>query len=252
MVISDIHDPAIFTVAQTRNQFIAEDPDWGFTSFGEVNKLLHPQAGHGRPTIEDDAADATVFLHVLDDPSEANPSGMNNHSRSSLSILTAPKDPQDEFPLLKGAEFGHALELAEHNASTCANSKLTLLKEQLDAAHRRAQTMTNELENSNNKCFAAELALRDEEMARASRRRTACAHGRNFMSLPRTRAADFEERLRTRNAALEAREAKVRAAEEEMCIYQAAVEEDLKHTLGAMQDAAKMHTERLAMHMFVV
>lgn len=85
LVISNIHDPTVFTVSRTyivvypyrlvnlavtdaHHRFIAEECDWGFTRFSELRKLFHVQENHGRPTIEDDAADITVYVRVLDDP----------------------------------------------------------------------------------------------------------------------------------------------------------------------------------------
>lgn len=87
LVISNIHDPTVFTVSRTsssypsphfvlmstqtsdaQHRFIAEESDWGFTRFSELRKLFHPQEGHSRATIEEDAADITVYVRVLEDP----------------------------------------------------------------------------------------------------------------------------------------------------------------------------------------
>ena len=50
------------------HRFISEECDWGFTRFGELRKLFTVQEGHSRPTIEDEAADITVYVRVLEDP----------------------------------------------------------------------------------------------------------------------------------------------------------------------------------------
>ena len=87
LVISNPHDPTIYTVSRTwpavqvifvrlltaspldaHHRFIAEECDWGFTRFSELRKLFHPQPGHSRPTIEDDSAMITVYVRVLEDP----------------------------------------------------------------------------------------------------------------------------------------------------------------------------------------
>ncbi|KAJ7156042.1 hypothetical protein C8R43DRAFT_421204 [Mycena crocata] len=68
LVISNIHDPTVFTVSNAQHRFIAEESDWGFTRFSELRKLFHPQEGHSRATIEEDAADITVYVRVLEDP----------------------------------------------------------------------------------------------------------------------------------------------------------------------------------------
>jgi hypothetical protein len=55
-------------VIDAHHRFIAEECDWGFTRFSELRKLFNVQEGHGRPTIEEDAADITVYVRVLEDP----------------------------------------------------------------------------------------------------------------------------------------------------------------------------------------
>ncbi|KAI0928557.1 hypothetical protein AcW1_005763 [Taiwanofungus camphoratus] len=68
LVISNPHDPTIYTVSHAHHRFIAEECDWGFTRFSELRKLFSVQDGHSRPTIEDESADVSVFVRVLEDP----------------------------------------------------------------------------------------------------------------------------------------------------------------------------------------
>ncbi|KIK98862.1 hypothetical protein PAXRUDRAFT_823415 [Paxillus rubicundulus Ve08.2h10] len=68
LVVSNIHDPTIYTVSHAHHRFIAEECDWGFTRFSELRKLFNIQEGHHRPTIEDESADITVYVRVLEDP----------------------------------------------------------------------------------------------------------------------------------------------------------------------------------------
>ncbi|KAF8894531.1 hypothetical protein BD779DRAFT_1669025 [Infundibulicybe gibba] len=68
LVISNIHDPTVFTVSHAHHRFIAEECDWGFTRFSELRKLFNIQEGHSRPTIEDESAEITVYVRVLEDP----------------------------------------------------------------------------------------------------------------------------------------------------------------------------------------
>ena len=86
LVISNIHDPTIYTVSRecifrpfhpgyqlifvldANHRFIAEECDWGFTRFSELRKLFTVQEGCMRPTIEEESADITVFVRVLEDP----------------------------------------------------------------------------------------------------------------------------------------------------------------------------------------
>ncbi|KAI6036100.1 hypothetical protein PISMIDRAFT_10918 [Pisolithus microcarpus 441] len=68
LVISNIHDPTIYTVSHAHHRFIAEECDWGFTRFSELRKLFNVQEGFLRPTIEEESADVTVYVRVLEDP----------------------------------------------------------------------------------------------------------------------------------------------------------------------------------------
>ncbi|VDB82829.1 unnamed protein product [Peniophora sp. CBMAI 1063] len=68
LVISNPNDPTIYTVSHAHHRFIAEECDWGFTRFSELRKLFSVQEGHTRPTIENEAADVSVFVRVLEDP----------------------------------------------------------------------------------------------------------------------------------------------------------------------------------------
>ncbi|KAJ7917322.1 hypothetical protein B0H13DRAFT_2443436, partial [Mycena leptocephala] len=68
LVICNIHHPTVYIVSHAQHRFIAEESDWGFTRFSELHKLFHPQEGHSRPIIEEDSADITVYVRVLEDP----------------------------------------------------------------------------------------------------------------------------------------------------------------------------------------
>ncbi|PFH50648.1 hypothetical protein AMATHDRAFT_75447 [Amanita thiersii Skay4041] len=68
LVISNVHDPTIYTVSHAHHRFIAEECDWGFTRFSELRKLFTVQEPNTRPTIEDESADVTVYVRVLEDP----------------------------------------------------------------------------------------------------------------------------------------------------------------------------------------
>jgi ubiquitin carboxyl-terminal hydrolase 7 len=59
---------ALGPIPDAHHRFIAEECDWGFTRFSELRKLFTIQEGHNRPTIEDECADVSVFVRVLEDP----------------------------------------------------------------------------------------------------------------------------------------------------------------------------------------
>ena len=86
LVISNVYDPTIYAVSResprmwfqkvliarvfpdAQHRFVAKECDWGFTRFSELKKLLTVQEGNARPTIEDESADITVYVRVLEDP----------------------------------------------------------------------------------------------------------------------------------------------------------------------------------------
>lgn len=58
----------VLSNTDAHHRFIAEECDWGFTRFSELRKLFTVQEGHTRPTIEDESAEVSVFVRVLEDP----------------------------------------------------------------------------------------------------------------------------------------------------------------------------------------
>jgi hypothetical protein len=58
----------ILSISDAHHRFVAEECDWGFTRFSELRKLFSIQEGNVRPTIEEESADITVYVRVLEDP----------------------------------------------------------------------------------------------------------------------------------------------------------------------------------------
>ena len=56
------------SISDAHHRFVAEECDWGFTRFSELRKLFSIQEGNARPTIEEESADITVYVRVLEDP----------------------------------------------------------------------------------------------------------------------------------------------------------------------------------------
>ena len=54
--------------ADSRHRFAAEEDNWGFIRFHALRKLYNVQDTQKRPIIEDEAADVTVFVRVIKDP----------------------------------------------------------------------------------------------------------------------------------------------------------------------------------------
>ena len=87
LAISNPHHPTIHTVSRTwfkvqdmpakslttplldaHHRFTAEEPDWGFTHFGYLDRLTQSQPDHNCPTIENGSAVVSVYVRVLEDP----------------------------------------------------------------------------------------------------------------------------------------------------------------------------------------
>ena len=58
----------MLSTSDAHHRFVAEECDWGFTRFSELRKLFSIQEGNARPTIEEESADITVYVRVLEDP----------------------------------------------------------------------------------------------------------------------------------------------------------------------------------------
>ncbi|KAJ7920444.1 hypothetical protein B0H13DRAFT_2422418 [Mycena leptocephala] len=69
LVICNIHHPTVYIVSRTF--FLGSGLRFGLTNSRRptsLHKLFHPQEGHSRPIIEEDSADITVYVRVLEDP----------------------------------------------------------------------------------------------------------------------------------------------------------------------------------------
>ncbi|KAI6041644.1 ICP0-binding domain of ubiquitin-specific protease 7-domain-containing protein [Pisolithus marmoratus] len=111
LVISNIHDPTIYTVAHAHHRFSAEASDWGFTRFSELRKLFNIQTGHSRPIIEEKSVDVTVYVRVLEDPTgvlwfEERPHLQAKRERAEESLfLTARVITDDTFASHEGFDL---------------------------------------------------------------------------------------------------------------------------------------------------
>ncbi|KAG2058769.1 cysteine proteinase [Suillus hirtellus] len=97
LIISNPHDPTIFTVSYAYHHFITEECNWGFTRFSELCKLFNIQEGHSCPTIEDESADVTVYVRVLEDPTSV--LWYNFVKRAVYQIPTEDEHPTESVPL---------------------------------------------------------------------------------------------------------------------------------------------------------
>ncbi|KAI6001236.1 ICP0-binding domain of ubiquitin-specific protease 7-domain-containing protein [Pisolithus albus] len=103
LVISNIHDHTTYAVSNSDHRFTAEQCDWGFTRFKQLHELFNVQEGHSRPIIEEESADISVYVRVLEDSA---PVLLNEEERA---FLTARVVTDDTFARHEGfdlATFG--------------------------------------------------------------------------------------------------------------------------------------------------
>ncbi|CAB4395464.1 unnamed protein product [Rhizophagus irregularis] len=68
LVLCNAEDPTQFIWHQTHHRFTAEESDWGFTRFYELNKLFVPCENRTRAIIENYSANITAIVRVFKDP----------------------------------------------------------------------------------------------------------------------------------------------------------------------------------------
>ncbi|PKY58830.1 cysteine proteinase [Rhizophagus irregularis] len=68
LVLCNSEDPTQFIWHQTHHRFTAEESDWGFTRFYELNKLFYPCENRTRAIIENYSANITAIVRVFKDP----------------------------------------------------------------------------------------------------------------------------------------------------------------------------------------
>ncbi|KAB5575494.1 hypothetical protein GE09DRAFT_594410 [Coniochaeta sp. 2T2.1] len=68
LVLWNPDDPKIFTYHVAHHRFTKEESDWGFTRFMELRKMFNqPFEDFDRPLVENDRANITAFVRVVED-----------------------------------------------------------------------------------------------------------------------------------------------------------------------------------------
>lgn len=68
LVLWNPNDPSIWWHHTAHHRFTKEESDWGFTRFLEARKMFNvPWEGCNRPLVENDAANITAFVRVVED-----------------------------------------------------------------------------------------------------------------------------------------------------------------------------------------
>ncbi|KAM0601550.1 hypothetical protein ACHAP1_008588 [Verticillium nonalfalfae] len=68
LVLSNPNDPSLYTHHVAHHRFTKEEADWGFTRFYELRKMFNvPYENGSRPLCENDTANITAYLRVVED-----------------------------------------------------------------------------------------------------------------------------------------------------------------------------------------
>ncbi|EWC45003.1 hypothetical protein DRE_06283 [Drechslerella stenobrocha 248] len=68
LVLWNPNDPTIYSPHHAHHRFHLDEGDWGFTRFYELRKLRVKDADKNRPMIEDDKANITAYVRIVEDP----------------------------------------------------------------------------------------------------------------------------------------------------------------------------------------
>ncbi|TDZ12865.1 Ubiquitin carboxyl-terminal hydrolase 21 [Colletotrichum sidae] len=68
LVLWNPNDPSLYTHHTAHHRFTKEESDWGFTRFLELRKMFNvPWEGGNRPLCENDTANITAYLRIVED-----------------------------------------------------------------------------------------------------------------------------------------------------------------------------------------
>ncbi|RUP50644.1 TRAF-like protein [Jimgerdemannia flammicorona] len=68
LVMSNPFDPTQLEHHNSHHRFGADEPDWGFTRFYNINEIFQPNNGRSHPLVDDDQTVISAFVRVLKDP----------------------------------------------------------------------------------------------------------------------------------------------------------------------------------------
>lgn len=68
LVLWNPNDPSLYVNHAAHHRFTKEEGDWGFTRFVEIRRMFNvPWEGESRPLIENDAANITAYVRLVED-----------------------------------------------------------------------------------------------------------------------------------------------------------------------------------------
>jgi ubiquitin carboxyl-terminal hydrolase 7 len=68
LVLWNPRDPNVYHYHAATHRFTKDESDWGFTRFLELRRMFNtPMEGYSRPICEDDSANITAYVRILED-----------------------------------------------------------------------------------------------------------------------------------------------------------------------------------------
>ncbi|KAJ9151597.1 Ubiquitin carboxyl-terminal hydrolase [Coniochaeta hoffmannii] len=157
LVLWNPNDPRIFTYHTAHHRFTKDESDWGFTRFLELRKMFNvPYEDFGRPLVEDDTANITAFVRVVEDETGVLWHNFNNYDSKKETGYVGLKNQGATCylnSLLQSLYFTNAFRKAIYHIPTqhdesMANSAYTLQRLFYQLQHSNTAVSTNELTKS--------------------------------------------------------------------------------------------------------
>ncbi|KFH73362.1 ubiquitin thiolesterase [Podila verticillata NRRL 6337] len=84
LLMSNPHDPTVYTMHAANHRFTTEEADWGFTRFHDIRRLEVPHAQSGVPLIDNGHTVITAVVRVYEDPTGVLWHNFHNYDSKSM------------------------------------------------------------------------------------------------------------------------------------------------------------------------
>lgn len=157
LVLWNPNDPTIYSHHSAHHRFTKEESDWGFTRFLELRKMFNsPWEGADRPLIENDTANITAYIRIVDDETGVLWHNFNNYDSKKETGYVGLKNQGATCylnSLLQSLYFTNAFRKAIYHIPTqheenMSNSSYTLQRLFYQLQTSNAAVSTNELTKS--------------------------------------------------------------------------------------------------------
>ncbi|KAK3328499.1 hypothetical protein B0T19DRAFT_424769 [Cercophora scortea] len=157
LVLWNPNDPSIFSYHAAHHRFTKEESDWGFTRFLELRKMFNvPWENRDRPLIENDTANITAYVRIVEDETGVLWHNFNNYDSKKETGYVGLKNQGATCylnSLLQSLYFTNAFRKAIYHIPTqqdesMTNSAYTLQRLFYQLQTSNAAVGTNELTKS--------------------------------------------------------------------------------------------------------